>query len=179
MADPTIYGRDESGLMADGSGGVDSNMFGPLGDPDFVTIHHSAGPRAPARDRCRELNRAYQKQHMLQGWGDIGYHFCMDDLGRFYRLRSTKWKGAHVGGWNSHNIGIMLHGNYVFNELTDAQNASLKWLFRGGFYQLFGETEAGIHAVRGHQEWPGHGTNACPGTNLMRHLAWLRDTETF
>jgi len=171
---PTIYPRSESGLVA-----ANSYSFGPLGDVDAVTIHHSAGPRAGTKARCQELNRSYQAYHIRQGWGDIGYHFCMDDLGRFYRLRPHNAKGAHVGGWNTGNIGIMLHGNYVYDGLKEAQRDSLRWLFRGGFFELFREPEAGIHLVRGHQEWPNHNSNACPGTNLMQHLRWLRNNETY
>ena len=190
MPDPTIYDRADAGLARNGarlSGGlvVDTDNYGPLGNIDAVTIHHSAGPRAPSKAKAQALHAAYQRLHIQEFGtaghtrGDIGYHFAMDDLGRFYRLRPHSAKGTHVGGWNTGNVGIMLHGNYVIDGLTADQRASLKWLFQGGFYKLFGEPEAGIHIVRGHQEWPGHNTNACPGTNLMRHLAWLRNTETF
>jgi hypothetical protein len=186
MTDPTIYGREESGLVPDGgfTGGVrvDTNKYGPLGDPDYVTIHHAAGPRAYNKERCEQLNRQYQRDHVTSPkklWGDIGYHFCMDDLGRLYRLRSTKWKGTHVGGANTANVGILIHGNYEYNELTESQRVSLRWLFQGGFYKLFGEPEAGIFLVRGHKEWPGHHSNQCPGDNLMRHLAWLRSVEDY
>ena len=190
MADPIIYGRGESGLADDGdrlAGGlvVDVNNFGPLGDVDAVTIHHSAGPRAPTKAKAQALHAAYQRLHIQEFGsanhtrGDIGYHFAIDDLGRVYRLRPASQKGAHVGGWNTGNIGIMLHGNYVHDELTDKQNETLRWLFQGGFYKLFKEPEAGIHLVRGHQEWPNHHSNACPGTNLMRHLSYLRNVEDF
>ncbi len=171
---PTIYDRAESGLLP-----AASYNFGPLGDIDAVTLHHSAGPRATSKARCQGLNRAYQIQHQNQGWGDIGYHACMDDYGRFYQLRPLDAKGAHVGGWNSGNAGIMVHGNYMHDKLTTSQCESLKWLFRGGFAELLGEPEAGIHLVRGHQEWPGHTSNACPGTNLARYLRYLRNTETY
>jgi hypothetical protein len=152
---------------------------------DAVTIHHSAGPRAQNKKQAQGLHKAYQRLHIQEFGttghrrGDIGYHFSMDDLGRFYCLRPYSAKGTHVGNWNTGNIGIMVHGNYVHDNLTTAQKESLKWLFQGGFHRLFKETEAGIHIVRGHQEWPGHGTNACPGTHLMRHLAWLRNTQTY
>lgn len=172
---PTIYDRSESGL----SENCNSYMFGSLGDVDFITIHHSAGPRARTKADCQALNRSYQRDHMVKGWGDIGYHACMDDLGRFYRLRPGDAKGAHVGSWNTCNFGVMLHGNYDVHDLTEGQRASLKWLFRGGFLVLSGEPESGIKNVWGHHDWPGHESNACPGTNLYRHLRWLKATETY
>lgn len=171
---PTIYPRSESGLVA-----ADSFNQGPLGDIDYITIHHSAGPRARNKADCQALNRSYQRDHVAKGWGDIGYHACMDDQGHFYHLRPLAAKGTHVGGHNSNNGGLMLHGNYDVHQLTDDQKDSLRWLFRGGFVVLFGETEAGIKNVYGHRDWKGHESNACPGTNLYRHLRWLKATETY
>lgn len=180
---PTIYDRSESGLVAPGgiTGGyrVDPYRFGALGDIEWLTIHHSAGPRARNKADCQALNRSYQRDHVAKGWGDCGYHWTMDDQGRFYELRPIDAKGAHVGGHNTGNAGLMLHGNYDVHELTEDQRASLKWLFRGGFARLLGETEAGLRNVYGHKDWDGHETNRCPGTNLARHLRWLKATETY
>lgn len=167
---PTIYDRSESGLSDNAS----PFLFGGIGDIYAVTVHHSAGPRATSKARCQQLNRSYQLGHISKGWGDIGYHACMDDLGRFYKLRPVGAKGAHVGGWNTGNLGLMVHGNYMHDELYKAQRESLEWLFKGGFLKLFGVREREVDLARGHQEWPGHGSNACPGTNLMRHWRWRR-----
>lgn len=169
---PTIYDRSESGLVS-----ANSYSFGPIGDVYAVTIHHSAGPRAYNKARAQQLNRAYQQQHINQGWGDIGYHACMDDQGRFYLLRPVDAKGAHVGGHNTGNLGLMVHGNYMFDELTVAQRESIEWLFEGGFLKLFGVREREVDLARGHREWPGHTSNLCPGTNLMRHWGWRRSVS--
>jgi hypothetical protein len=166
---PTIFPRSESGLTS-----ADSDKYGPLGEIDAVTFHHSAGPRAPSKRSAQSLHAAYQRQHIAQGWGDIGYHFSIDDLGRVYKLRPVRYKGAHVGGWNTGNVGIMVHGNYDHDELKAAQRDTLEWLFEGGFAALFGEPEKDIAIARGHREWPNHNSNACPGAKLMRHLAWRR-----
>lgn len=175
MPAPIIYSMPQDvGVFAR----VGDDMFGRLGEIDAVTFHHSAGPRAPTKAAAQRLHQAFQRDHIAQGWGDIGYHFGIDDLGRVYKLRDVQWKGAHTGGHNTGNVGIMLHGNYDHDELTEAQNDTLRWLFRGGFQILTGEPERGIALVRGHQEWPGP-TNqtACPGKNLMAHIRFLRNTE--
>lgn len=171
---PIIYeGVDDTGRVPVAS----ANDFGPLGEIFAITFHHSAGPRARTKQQAIELHRAYQLAHMNKGWGDIGYHWSMDNHGRFYRLRPVAYKGAHVGGHNTGNVGIMLHGNYVHDELSRDQRDSLRWLFQGGFLKLTGEPERGIALVRGHQEWPGHASNACPGEHLMRHVRYLRNHE--
>ena len=167
---PIIYPRSESGLRYTDN----SDIFGPLGDVYAWTVHHSAGPRATSKARCQELNAQYQRDHMAKGWGDIGYHFCVDDLGRVYKLRSLDWKGAHVGGYNTGNIGIMFHGNFVSAEPTDAMKETLEWLFKGGFNALSGVSEYDLKVVRGHMEWPGHTSNACPGRELMASLDYRR-----
>lgn len=168
---PIIYRRaEDTGITP-----KDPDMFGALGEIRAVTFHHSAGPRARTKAQAMALHRSYQAHHIAQGWGDIGYHFSIDDAGRVYVLRSHRCKGAHVGGWNTGNVGVMVHGNYETDRLTRAQRKTLRWLFTGGFFVLTGEREADIALVRGHNEWPGHGSNACPGKNLERHLRWLRD----
>lgn len=175
MSAPIIYEtRKDAGLVAP----VDTDEFGPLGEIFAVTFHHSAGPRAKDKAAAQRLHKAFQLDHEGQDWGDIGYHFSMDDFGRIYTLRDVSLKGAHTGGHNTGNVGIMLHGNYDHDELNASQKETLLWLFRGGFYHLTGKTERGIALVRGHQEWPGP-TNqtACPGTNLMRHIRYLRGAE--
>jgi len=173
MPDPIIY----SGPTDTGYTPADADKFGALGEIFAVSFHHSAGPRATSKARAISLHKAYQQSHISRGFGDIGYHFSLDDHGRYYRLRDTKFKGAHVGGANTGNIGIMVHGNYETDKLNDAQHASLRWLFTGGFVKLFGEREAGIALVRGHKEWPGHYSNQCPGIDLTRRINYLRSEE--
>jgi hypothetical protein len=170
---PTIYQGAAAGITA-----KNANSFGSLGDVFALTFHHSAGPRAASLAKAQELHRSYQQQHIQQGWGDIGYHYAMDDIGRIYVLRNDLYKGAHTGGHNTGNIGFMIHGNYDYDNLTAGQKKSLRWLFRGGLLELTGHKEASFALVRGHQEWSGP-TNrtACPGKNLMRHIRYLRNAE--
>lgn len=180
MTAPTVFPRSESGLAE----ATDPGKWGAQPDPCWAfTFHHSAGPRAHNKTQAAQLHRAYQREHESKGWGDIGYHLSMDDLGQFYRLRNIRFVGTHVGGHNTGNIGLMLHGNYDHDELTDNQIDSIRWLFRGGFALLTGSrlTERELSIVRGHQEWPGptNQGNACPGVNLMRHIRFRRNTETW
>jgi hypothetical protein len=171
---PTIFtNRENTGISP--TAGADD--FGPLGEIFAVTFHHSAGPRAKTQEQAKSLHRAYQKSHIERGFTDIGYHFSIDDKGRVYKLRPIQFKGAHVGQHNTGNVGIMLHGNYQHDKLNRDQKATLKWLFQGGFLILTSERERDISLIRGHQEWPGHNTNECPGNNLMKHIRWLRSTQ--
>lgn len=172
MSAPTIYrGEANVGIPTD-----HLDEFGPLEIIDAVTIHHSAGPRAQSKSQACALHRSYQAHHASAFRGNgIGYHFSVDDLGRVYVLRPVTSKGAHTGGHNTGNVGIMFHGNYDRDRLTRAQKDTLKWLFRGGIYALTGRSERGIALFRGHQEWPGPtNATACPGKHLMASLAYRR-----
>lgn len=168
-----VYPREESGLRSVST----SDIFGPLGEIQYVTWHHSAGARAPTKAAAQRLHRIYQDGHMAKGWGDIGYHFGMDDLGRFYRLRPISTKGTHVGEHNSQNVGIMVHGNYEFHELTEAQRLAIEWVYKGGIWVLMNEPEQGIRATPVHCEWAGHHSNACCGDSLIRHIRWRRERD--
>jgi hypothetical protein len=170
---PIIYSREESGIRLN----VHSHLFGNLGEIEHLTWHHSAGARAPTKAEAQRLHRLYQDMHIAKGWGDIGYHLAMDDLGRFYRLRPLSAKGAHVGRWNSRNVGIMVHGNYEFHNLTEAQRLAIEWVYKGGLYVLLNEPEAGIESTPVHNEWSGHESNACAGDNLIRHVRWRRGVD--
>lgn len=167
---PIIYQREESGLI-DAFGAA---KFGALGSVNAVTFHHSAGPRAKSKAQAQTLHEAFQRLHEDQGWGDIGYHLGIDDKGRIYRLRDRRFKGAHVGEHNTGNLGIMLHGNYMYDRLNVEQRSTLRWLFEHGHKTLTGFPDLSKVIVRGHREWPGHRSNLCPGKHLMSHIAWLR-----
>ena len=182
MANPIIYNRDEAGFVRHGGRigrfEVDTYKYGALGEPQWFTVHHAAGARADDKETAVALNRAYQEMHVTsptRQWGDIAYHFMMDDHGRYYRARYRDAKGAHVSEENSRNFGLMVHGNYDTHELTTAQKESLRWLYRGGLLVLTGEPEAGFKGIRTHGDWMATG---CPGRNLQRYMDWLRAVET-
>lgn len=170
---PTIFDLDESGLNLS----VPWSKWGPLGEPFALTAHHSAGPKASSKARAQALNRAYQLSHIERGFGNFAYHFTVDEFGRVYRCRPLKWKGAHVGGHNTGNIGFMFYGNYEFESPSKRMRQTIEWLFEGGINELTGFSENDLALARGHREWPGHSSNACPGDNLMRHWAWRRSVS--
>lgn len=172
---PVVYSRQASGIpyRSDASWGQ-----GSIDRVFALTFHHSAGARAKTYDQAVSLNRAYDQQHQNQGWGGIGYHFMMDDLGRIYRGRPNHLKGAHTGGHNTGNIGIMIHGNYDHDKLTARQKQTIEWLFKGGIAELTGVPERRILMARGHQEWPGPtNATACPGRDIMRSLVFRRNKD--
>jgi hypothetical protein len=150
------------------------DLFGPLGDEYYVTGHWTAGVWDKSLSHARSLCRSYHRSHAAKGWGGIGYHFCVTRGGLILCLRPTYLKGAHVGGHNSNNIGVMFHGGYPTKSrptMTTPQGNAFHWLLRNAHTDRMPRahrTDRPLykpHTKRlGHNDWSGHGSNACPGS---------------
>jgi N-acetylmuramoyl-L-alanine amidase len=156
-----------------------------LGPIRKATFHHG-GPVGGYRDTFDEAVatwRGWQNFHMdTNGWSDIGYHFGIDARGRLYQGRDDDNLGAHVGGWNTGNIGFNFMQDGRFYELTDLQKETVKALFDAGIPRLdipplktLVRNPDSRYGVYTHQELPNQAT-ACPGDLIQRHIAWRRGT---
>ena len=157
------------------------DVFGELGPERHVTGHHTAGAKDSSDKHCEQVLRAYHHDHMRKGWGGIGYHFCVSRKGTIYCLRPTTLKGAHVGGHNTGNIGVVFHGT-TGDRPTGPQARAFHWLLRNAHTTRLPaahRTDRKIfrpHADRrGHKQWSGHEWNACPGTHLTVILSGGKD----
>jgi hypothetical protein len=147
------------------------NVFGPLGPERHVTGHHTAGPIDRDDRHAIALCRQYHRDHAVKGWGGIGYHFCITRNGTILCLRPLSLKGAHVGGWNSHNVGVMFHGT-TGNKPTRKQARAYRWLLSNCHTRKMPAAHRSDRPLRrpycrrwGHNDWPNHKSNACPGTH--------------
>lgn len=163
MAAPKIVTAARAGLRF-------QNTFGPLGLEEYVTVHHTAGPRDRDYSHALILCRQYHRDHAAKGWGGIGYHYCITRSGTIICLRPTHLKGAHVGGHNSNNVGVMFHGT-TGDRPTAAQVRSFKWLLTNAHTRAMPRAHRTDRPLnkphtqrRGHNDWSGHRSNACPGT---------------
>lgn len=145
------------------------DLFGELGPEKHVTGHYTAGPKDRSNSHAIELCQSYHLAHKAKGWGGIGYHYCVTRVGDIIGLRPTILKGAHVGGWNTGNIGIMMHGT-TGDLPSQAQAEALHWLLRNAHTSKLPRahrTDRPIYKPfatrRGHNDWPGHTSNSCPG----------------
>lgn len=136
-----------------------------------LTIHHSADingelAEQSAKDSALAV-RKIQRYHLDdKRWGDIGYHFLIDPLGRIYEGRSLQWQGAHAGNneLNHHNIGVCLLGQYLREPPPAEQLKALDRLVDA----LRTRYKIPVAKVAGHLEL--HGTD-CPGPYL---LSWVK-----
>ena len=97
--------------------------------PQKVTVHHDAmkwtGRHTYAKAVAR-LRRIREYHVGNNGWADIGYHFAIDGRGHVWQCRQAAYQGAHVGGKNEFNIGILVMGNFEEQVPTENQKKSLQ-----------------------------------------------------
>lgn len=156
---PKIIAAAEIGVFPTG-------IFGPLGSIYWVTGHYTAGPVDTSDAHAIALCQAYDSQHRSQGWGGIGYHYCIARSGTIICLRPIGQKGAHTANANTGNAGIMMHGT-TGDKPSAAQERSLHWLLKNAHTSKVPAAHRSPKPLdgvtrRGHKDWPGQAT-ACPG----------------
>lgn len=119
-----------------------------------ISRHHSATTSGDAF--------AFANYHVgTLGWPSCGYHFVITRDGTIQWANSINRVSYHTGRHNTPLIGICVVGNGSF---TQAQERS--------FFDLVVALRAteGINVsianIKGHREYSGHSTNACPGINM-------------
>lgn len=155
-------------------------LFGQLGPERHVTGHYSAGARARnAQEGIRRAKdfHAFHKNPKPQGrgWGGLAYHYIIADDGTLICGRPTIMKGAHTGAANSSNIGVNCPGT-TGDKPTAAQKTTYQWLLANAHTAAMPKphrTDVDLRqaSLHGHNQWPGHGSNGCPGLFLAMFTA--------
>ena len=161
----------------------------PLAQPVYtrMTFHHAACCGAESYEEGLQQVKFIQDFHQdVRGWSDIGYHFLLDQQGRIYQGRPfldnrtnldsppVLAQGAHVGGFNTGNIGVSMLGCYhppeggnCLDTLSPATRDSLATVF-AYLSERYGVATPNL---LGHRD---QGNTACPGDNNYRLLPDLR-----
>ena len=161
----------------------------PLAQPVYtrMTFHHAACCEAETYEEGLQQVKAIQDFHQdVRGWSDIGYHFLLDQNGRIYQGRPfldnrtnleeppVLAQGAHVGGFNTGNIGVSMLGCYhppeggnCMDTLSPSTRDSLATVF-AYLSERYGVTTPNL---LGHRD---QGATSCPGDNNYALLPDLR-----
>jgi hypothetical protein len=139
-------------------------------NPYRLTQHHTAGSRVSTLQQGIAEMQFIQNFHQVgRGWQDIGYHFCVDDSGRLYEGVPPDYRGTHVGGNNTGNIGISYMGNLhepgEFPTPEALQSLIDMWSWLALHYGINPDS------LYGHRNY---NATACPGDNLYSELVDLR-----
>lgn len=122
-----------------------------------IVVHHSA---LPLSDGPFEIQQFHFEE---RGFADIAYHFVIGPDGAIYEGRPLNVRGAHVGGYNTGSIGIVLMGNFELKEPPPEQVAALEALID------YLTSSYPITHLAGHKDFNPDDTQ-CPGVNLYRRL---------
>lgn len=85
-----------------------------------IIIHHADAKNCSAED--------IHRWHLNNGWSGAGYHFLVRKDGTIYRLRPEEKVGAHAYGANYNSLGICFEGDYMQEDMTEAQKEAGKKL---------------------------------------------------
>jgi len=106
-----------------------------------LVVHHTAGANHDSNPAAT-VRAIYYYHAVTQGWGDIGYHYLIDDAGRVYEGRYSRdyptgamptaddelGRGVvagHARGYNAGSLGFSVLGTYTSIPPTPAAQQSL------------------------------------------------------
>ena len=85
-----------------------------------IILHHADAKNCSAED--------IHRWHLNNGWSGAGYHFLVRKDGKVYRLRPEDKVGAHAYGANYNSLGICFEGDYMQEDMPEAQKEAGKEL---------------------------------------------------
>ncbi|MGW2516625.1 peptidoglycan recognition protein family protein [Streptomyces sp. NPDC001617] len=161
-----------------------------------ITVHHTDTPNSDP-DPASTVRGIYEYHAVTLDWGDIGYHFLIDEVGTVYEGRYSGddpipafdtdgdlVTAFHTAGFNSGNLGIALIGTLVDQGPTDAAKTSLIRLikvisrFKGldpagktTFVNPVNGVTKDVNTVSGHRDWL---QTDCPGQTMYDLLGEVR-----
>ncbi|WP_149828319.1 peptidoglycan recognition protein family protein [Streptomyces tailanensis] len=187
------WGADESLRFKPDGSENSPTAFYPF---QTITVHHTAMTNDDP-DPAATVRAIYQLHAVTNDWGDIGYHFLIDEAGRIYEGRYSGDDGMpahdadgkvvtafHVGGFNSGNLGIALLGTFTEQGPKEAARQALTRLVRV-LVRLHGVdpqarvtytnpvngTQKEVSEISGHRDWM---STECPGEVMYQELDRLR-----
>lgn len=146
----------------------------------LIAVHHTAvsvaGDIRTGEERIRAL---YAFHANNRGWGDIGYHYLVDETGQIYEGKSGGLfvVGGHAYCNNIGTIGVALLGNFDIEQPTQEQMKSLQWLLAylgdtydvpSGNVKFHGKT---MPTIVGHRDLL---STSCPGKYAYDALPQVR-----
>lgn len=111
-----------------------------------IIIHHADAKSCSAED--------IHRWHLNNGWSGAGYHFLVRKDGKIYRLRPEDKVGAHAYGSNYNSLGICFEGDYMQEDMLEAQKAAGKELV------AYLKNKYNIKTVQAHRDVC---ATSCPG----------------
>ena len=148
----------------------------------LLVVHHTAiAVAGDSRSGVERMRALYQFHTENRGWGDIGYHYVIDEAGQIYEGRSGGdfVVGGHVYCNNVGTVGVALMGNFDKEQPTQEQAKSLQWLLRllAEKYEINTARDVMFHGktlptIVGHRQLV---STDCPGLTMWSALEQVRE----
>lgn len=149
-------------------------------DMKLLTVHHTAMQAdGDTRSGVERMQALYEYHAENRGWGDIGYHYLIDEDGQIYEGKAGgKYViGGHAYCNNTNTLGIALLGNFDVEQPTQKQMKALQWLVidLGETYNIDLNAKVQFHGktldpVIGHRDLL---STDCPGFYLYGALSQI------
>ncbi len=149
---------------------------------DLIAVHHTAvAVGNDARSGAERVRAIYQYHAVNRGWGDVGYHYLIDEDGQIYEGKSGgKYVvGGHAYCNNVNTLGVALLGNFEEEKPSQNQMKALQWLIDdlADTYDIDLRTSVTYHGETYASPIVGHGdlvSTSCPGFYVRQTLAQVR-----
>lgn len=165
-----------------------------------LTVHHTVTANNDP-DPIATVSSIYEFHAVdpAAAFGDIGYHFLIDEFGRVFEGRFSgpdtipahdedeqMVNAAHVGGFNAGNIGVALLGDFTVIQPSPAARRSLTWLLAAlvsahgldplgttDYVNPISGAQRQVRTITGHRDWL---ATECPGDDFAP--PWRRCART-
>ncbi len=149
---------------------------------ELLVIHHTAGKVAgDKRSGVERVRAIYQYHAQTRGWGDVGYHYLIDEGGQIYEGKSggDYVVGGHAYCHNVNTLGIALLGNFDIEKPSQDQMKALQWLIveLAEKYDIDLDANAAYHGETYSSPVIDHGdllSTGCPGFYVDRTMSQIR-----
>jgi hypothetical protein len=149
-------------------------------------VHHTASPVSNP-DPAAAVRSVYYYHAVTRGWGDIGYHYVVDQFGNIYQGRfgteqnGLVVEGGHASGYNRNTMGVSLIGDFTRTGPPAAQMNGLNAILasRAGRYGINPYAPVNLdgtnfgYSLVGHRDSDRSNTT-CPGQMLYNQMPAIR-----
>jgi peptidoglycan hydrolase-like amidase len=150
---------------------------------DLIVVHHTAvAVGGDDRSGVERVRAIYQYHAVSRGWGDVGYHYLIDEDGQIYEGKSggDYVVAGHAYCNNVNTIGIALLGNFEVEKPSQDQMKALQWLIDdlADKYDVDLGGNATYHGQTYSSPILGHGDlldTSCPGYYVRQTLPQVRE----
>jgi len=128
-----------------------------------IDIHHSASLTVSYSGI--ETIKSFANHHInTHNWAGIGYHYIVTPDLEVYKTGFDSQSRWSVGNHNGYTISTLIVGSFDKEEISEDQYDLALQLVRHKMRSYSVPKEN----VKGHNEYAGHSSNACPGINMEK-----------